>query len=252
MNGLALSSGIIPFGDYFLVFSDYMRPSLRMAALMKIQSIFVYTHDSIGLGEDGPTHQPIEHINALSLIPNLVNFRPMDANETVIAWKTAIERKDGPTTIILTRQGLPVYKRGKDGFANVTNASKGAYVLTEDENYEVILVASGSEVEIAVDTKVKLNKKGIGVRVVSMPSKELFNMQSERYKNTVLPDDNVLKVGIEAGSTSLWCNYLGNNKLVFGIDHFGASAPYEILYEKYGLTADNIAGKVLKKLKSGK
>lgn len=249
MNGLSLYSGLIPYSGTFLVFSDYLRPSLRMAALMGIQSIFVFTHDSIGLGEDGPTHQPVEHINSLSLIPNVVNFRPMDAYETVIAWKVALARKNGPTNLILSRQNLPVYKRGRSGLTSALKAEKGAYVLTEDDRFDSIIIASGSEVEIALEAKKVLNQKGKKVRIVSMPSKELFDIQPYKYRDDVLPQNIEARVAIEAGNTALWYKYLGLNGISIGVEKFGASAPFKTLYENYGITVDNAVKSVLKLLK---
>jgi transketolase len=249
MNGIALYSGLIPYGGTFMVFSDYLRPSLRLAALMKLQVINVFTHDSIGLGEDGPTHQPIEHLASLSLIPNVVNFRPMDAYETISAWKVALKRKDGPTNLIFSRQNLPVYKRGKGGLNNNSGAEKGAYVVIEDDDFEIILLASGSEVEIAINTKAILNEKGIKIRVISMPSKELFRMQAAKYRNQIIPQNTILKASIEAGITSIWNEFIGIEGVKFGIDEFGASGPYKELYQKYGLTADNISKQILKLLK---
>jgi transketolase len=252
MNGLAVYGAFIPYGGTFLVFSDYMRPAIRMAALMKIQIINVFTHDSIGLGEDGPTHQPVEHISSLSLIPNVVNFRPMDAYETIIGWKIALKRKDGPTNLILSRQNLTVYKRGKGGLSNVSGAEKGAYVIMEDSEFEVIIMASGSEVEIAVDAKAILNEKGIRVRIVSMPSKEIFEMQSIQYKEKILPRANQVRIFIEAGVSQLPRNYTGEKGAVIGIDTFGASAPYNILFEEYGLTAKNVVKTTLEIIKKNK
>ncbi len=241
MNGLALYNGFIPFGGTFLVFSDYMRPSIRMAALMKQQCIFVFTHDSIGLGEDGPTHQPVEQIASLRLIPNVINFRPMDANETVIAWKVAIENHTSPTNIILSRQKLPTIKGG----ASAENATKGAYVLKEDDNYQVILMASGSEVQTTLEAKELLNKRGINVRVVSMPSMELFEKQSKAYKNSVIDANCSARVAVEAGKSDSWYKYVGEKGIVLGIDDFGASAPYQKLYQEFGITPDNVVEKVL-------
>ena len=240
MNGIALYAGFIPYGGTFLVFSDYMRPAIRMAALMGIQTVFVFTHDSIGLGEDGPTHQPVEQISSLRLIPGLVNFRPMDAAETVIGWKIAVERKDGPVSLILSRQNLPVYLRKRGAFAYASKAENGAYILTQDKNYQVILIASGSEVEIAVEAKKVLNSKGVKVRVVSMPSQELFESQSRAYKNSILPPRFKNRIAIEAGSTSSWMKYVGVPEQVIGLNHFGASAPFEELYKQYGITVDNV------------
>ncbi|MGE5355046.1 MAG: transketolase [Deltaproteobacteria bacterium] len=252
MNGLAVYGGIIPYGGTFLVFSDYMRPAVRMAALMGIQTIFIFTHDSIGLGEDGPTHQPVEHISSLSLIPNVVNFRPMDAYETVVGWKIALKRKNGPTNLILSRQNLTVYKRGKGGMNNVSGAEKGAYVILDDENFEAIIIASGSEVELAVEAKAILNQKGIKVRLISMPSKEIFEMQSRQYKEKIMPESIENRVFIEAGVTAVNRKYAGVKGVVIGIDKFGASAPYKKLYEEYGLNSSIVVKTVLDLIRKSK
>lgn len=249
MNGIALFSGLIPYSGTFMVFSDYFRPSLRMAAIMKLQSIFVLSHDSIGLGEDGPTHQPIEQLASLRLIPNTVNFRPMDASETAIGWKVALKRRTGPTNLFLSRQSLPVYLRRRGAFANANKAENGGYVLTQDKDFQVILIGSGSEVEIAINAKKLLNEKGIKVRVVSMPSQELFNEQSKVYKNSVLYPKCKLRLAIEAGHPDTWYKYVGEQGRVLGIDHFGASAPFPVLYKEYGLTAENIVKNVLEMIK---
>jgi len=249
MNGLALHGGVIPYGGTFFVFSDYMRSAIRMAALMGLRVIYVFTHDSIGLGEDGPTHQPVEHLAALRVIPNLVNIRPMDANETAAAWKIAMDRTDGPTSLVLTRQNLKTVDRKNGGFANSTKTKKGGYVLTEDKDYEVILIGTGSEVEIALNARELLNKKGIKVRVVSMPSTELFDQQTRKYKDSVLPVDKTNRVAVEAGVSQTWFKYVGLEGEIVGLDRFGASAPFETLYEKFGLTAEKVASTVLKMLK---
>jgi len=249
MNGLALHGGVIPYGGTFFVFSDYMRSAIRMAALMGLRVIYVFTHDSIGLGEDGPTHQPVEHLAALRVIPNLVNIRPMDANETAAAWKIAMDRTDGPTSLVLTRQNLKTVDRKNGGFANSTKTEKGGYVLTEDKDYEVILIGTGSEVEIALNARELLNKKGIKVRVVSMPSTELFDQQTRKYKNSVLPVDKTNRVAVEAGVSQTWFKYVGLEGEIVGLDRFGASAPFETLYKKFGLTAEKVASTVLKMLK---
>lgn len=245
MNGLALHGGVIPYGGTFFVFSDYMRSAIRMAALMELQTIYVFTHDSIGLGEDGPTHQPVEHLTSLRAIPNLVNFRPMDANETVMGWKVALERKNGPTALILTRQGLPTIDRTKDGITDCQAADRGGYVLTQDDDFDTILIASGSEVTIALEAKKLLNEKGVKVRVVSMPSTELFDMQSEKFKENVLPKKITKRVAVEAGSSLSWYKYIGLQGKVIGLDRFGASAPIETLYEKFGITAQKVTEAVL-------
>ncbi len=243
MNGLALY-GFIPFGGTFLVFSDYLRPSLRMAALMQQQVINVFTHDSIGLGEDGPTHQPIEQISSMRLMPNVINFRPMDAYETVVAWKVALENKNGPTNIILSRQKLPVLLRKRGAFASADKAELGAYILKQDRGYQVILMASGSEVEVILEAKNILNKEGIKVRVVSVPSMELFDRQTETYKKSILSPKCTKRVAVEAGRTDSWLKYIGRQGVVIGIDEYGASAPYSKLYEEYAITPANVVSKV--------
>jgi transketolase len=235
MNGM-VQHGLRPYGGTFLIFSDYMRPSIRLAALMKLPVIYVFTHDSVGLGEDGPTHQPVEQITALRAIPNLVVLRPADANETAAAWKVALERKDGPTALALTRQGLPV-------ITPVNNAaSKGAYILADAGNAkpDLVLVATGSEVSLAMAARQVLTSQSIAARVVSMPSWELFEAQSEAYKRSVLPT-GVPCLGIEAGVTLAWPRYVGADPhAVVGLDRFGASAPYKVVFEKFGFTADNV------------
>ena len=238
MNGISLHGGLLPYGGTFFVFSDYMHPSIRMAALMGLQVIYVFTHDSIGLGEDGPTHQPVEHLTILRAIPNLINIRPMDANETSIAWQVALKRKTGPTSLILTRQNVPTFDRKTSGFASYNEAEKGAYVLVQDENYEIILIGTGSEIEIVLKAKKLLNKKGIKVRVVSMPSFELFEAQSNDYKKSVFPDNKRKRVAVEAGASQSWYKYVGTNGKIIGLDTFGASAAFEVLYEKFGITAE--------------
>ncbi|MDD5466432.1 MAG: transketolase [Anaerolineales bacterium] len=237
LNGLALH-GLRPYGGTFLVFSDYMRPSIRLAAIMKLPVVYVFTHDSIGLGEDGPTHQPVEHATALRSIPNLVVFRPADANETAAAWKLALQRKDGPTALLLTRQNVAIVNEKGEG------VDKGAHILVEAEGGkpDVILVATGSEVEVALAGRQKLAAGGIKARVVSMPSWELFDMQPAAYRNKVLPPD-VPAVAIEAGVSLAWNRYLNGgvgSGAVIGLNRFGASAPYKTLFEQFGFTADNV------------
>ncbi len=237
MNGMALHGGVVPYGGTFFVFADYMRPAIRMAALMKQQVIYVFTHDSIGLGEDGPTHQPVEQLASLRAMPGLTVIRPADANETVAAWKTALDNKNGPTALILTRQGIPVLDQTKN--SQVINLQKGAYVLEEDKNPGLIIISSGSEVHIALEAKIMLNQKDISVRVVSMPSTELFDAQSREYQNEIMPD-KLPKIIVEAGSSQGLYKYIGSNGKIIGIDHFGASAPYEELFHKFGITAETI------------
>ncbi len=240
MNGMALHGGLIPFGGTFFVFTDYMRPAMRMSALMKQQVIYVLTHDSIGLGEDGPTHQPIGQLAAMRAIPNMSVLRPMDANETVEAWKLALGNNTGPTCLVLTRQSLPTIDRSSRYAWDVSKASRGAYVVIEDDSYNVIILASGSEVHIALKAREILNKEGIEVRIVSMMSMDVFEKQNDKYKNKVLPYKKKRRVAIEAGATMPWYKYVGLNGKVIGLDHFGASAPFEKLYDEFGLTPEAV------------
>ena len=243
LNGMALYGGLIPYGGTFLVFSDYMRPSIRLAALMKLKPIYIFTHDSVGLGEDGPTHQPIEHLAALRAIPGIVVIRPADANETVEAWKIAITHKKSPVVLVLTRQKIPVFNREK--FAPAENLSKGAYILVQsDKNPEVIIIASGSEVSIAVDAYNALHSEGISARVVSFPSWELFKAQSDEYIESVLPKSVKARISIEAGVSQGWEKYLGDYGESISIEKFGASAPYEIIFNEYGFSVDAVVKKV--------
>ena len=239
LNGMAYYGGVIPYGGTFLVFSDYLRPAIRLASLSKIKVIYVFTHDSIGLGEDGPTHQPVEHLAALRAIPKLVVLRPCDANETAEAWKFAIEHKGSPVALILTRQKLPTLDRKK--YSPAENLVKGAYVLSDcDDKPELILMASGSEVSITLDAANKLNEEGIKTRVVSFPSRELFEQQEDEYKESVLPSNVKARVSVEMGVAQGWEKYIGNYGEAVSIEKFGASAPYKILLEKYGFTVENI------------
>ena len=237
MNGMALHGGVIPYGATFLVFSDYMRPSIRLAALMKLHTRYIFTHDSIGLGEDGPTHQPVEHLAALRAIPDLAVFRPADANEVRECWKAAIEW-DGPAALALTRQNVPVLDRSV--LASAGKAARGAYTLREagGGGPDVILVATGSEVSLALGAAAVLEKDGTSVRVVSMPCWELFEKQDEAYRRDVLPS-GVPKVVIEAGIRQGWDRWVGNDAAFVTIDRFGASAPAEVLYEKFGITIEH-------------
>jgi transketolase len=245
LNGMALHGGVIPYGGTFFVFADYCRPAIRLAALQHIAPIFIFTHDSIGLGEDGPTHQPIEHMASLRAIPNLTVIRPADANETAVAWKIALEKRDGPVALLLTRQGLPVYDREKMG--DVSGVEKGAYVLLDTDRVypDVILIATGSEVQFAVEAHAKLAEQGIGARVVSMPSWEIFKKQPEDYQNSVLPPSVKARVGIEAGVDMGWGRWLGPQGVMMGIERFGASAPYKVIYEHFGFTTDNVVLRAL-------
>lgn len=246
-NGLALHGGITPYVATFLIFYDYMRPAVRLASLMGQRIIYIFTHDSIGLGEDGPTHQPIEQLAGLRSVPGLVTIRPADSYETAQAWKMAILRKNGPTAIALSRQKLPLLDNSQ---ANSVNLSKGAYILAEtDSRPQVALVASGSEVSIAVQAAEILKNKGISSRVVSFPSWQLFEAQPQTYRQSILPA-SLPRVIIEAGSAQGWCKYLGANGALISIDHFGASAPVPVLYQHFGLTPENMAEKALKLLEN--
>ncbi|MBI3933148.1 MAG: transketolase [Acidobacteria bacterium] len=243
LNGLALHGGIRPYGGTFLVFSDYMRPAIRLAALTHLPVIYVFTHDSIGLGEDGPTHQPIEHLAALRAIPRLTVIRPADAAETVVAWKLALERRDGPTALILTRQKVPLLDRKK--YASAELARKGAYVLVDAgaKPLRLILIATGSEVSLALAARNTLEENGIGTRVVSMPSWELFAGQPRSYRDELLPPAIGARLAIEAASPQGWREYVGDAGDVLGINDFGASAPGGVLMEKFGFTAANIVAR---------
>ena len=235
LNGMNLFGGIVAYGGTFLIFSDYMKPAVRIAAISHIPSIFIFTHDSVGLGEDGPTHQPIEQLAMLRATPNLVVIRPADANEVREAWKVAITRKDGPTALALTRQAVPTFEP-----INVPTVEKGAYVLKDFGTPEVILMASGSEVSLIMDAAQKLHEEGKGVRVVSLPSWELFEMQDEAYRESVLPKNIQARLAVEAGATFGWERFA---KSVIGIDHYGASAPYKVIFEKFGFTVENVVAK---------
>jgi len=236
MNGMTLHGGLIPFGGTFHMFSDYAKSALRMAALMKIRTIAVLTHDSIGQGEDGPTHQPVENTSALRLIPNMTVWRPADSTETAVAWTKAIERKDGPTALILSRQGLPFIARTDEQIAAI---SKGAYVVSEAEGAAIILIATGSEVNLAIKSQAALAAEGIKARVVSMPSTHVFDAQDQAYKDSVLTP-GVKRVAIEAGVTDYWRKYVGLEGGVVGIDTFGESAPGGVVLEHFGFTAENV------------
>jgi transketolase len=240
LNGMAVHGGLIPYGATFLVFSDYMRPAIRLAALSHYPSIFVFTHDSIGLGEDGPTHQPIEHLAALRAIPNLVVIRPADANETAEAWRLAIQRRNGPTALVLTRQALPTFDRSV--YAPASGLRKGAYIMVDmgDREPELILIASGSEVELIVQAGLRLVMEGINVRLVSFPSWELFLEQDIEYQQRVLPDHIRARLSVEAGVSQGWERWVGDAGRMISVEKFGASAPYKTIYEKYGFTVEQI------------
>ncbi|MDQ7969587.1 MAG: transketolase [Oxalicibacterium faecigallinarum] len=244
MNGIALHGGYIPFGATFLTFSDYSRNALRMAALMKTRSIFVFTHDSIGLGEDGPTHQSVEHVSSLRLIPNLDNWRPCDTVESAVAWEQAVKRSNGPTTLIFSRQNLPFQQRSDEQIANI---KRGGYVLRDAKDAKIILIATGSEIELAVKAADELAKHGVAARVVSMPSTDVFDRQDAAYKASVLTK-GVPRVAIEAGVTDFWYKYVGLEGGVVGIDTFGESAPAGVLFKHFGFTVENVIATVKKAL----
>ncbi|MFO7624634.1 MAG: transketolase, partial [Anaerolineales bacterium] len=246
LNGLALH-GLRPYGGTFLIFSDYMRPSIRLAAMMKLPVVYVFTHDSIGLGEDGPTHQPVEQLTALRAIPNLLVMRPADANETAAAWKVALERKDGPTALLLSRQNLPLVSKGYEGTA------RGAYILEEAGagKPDLVLMASGSEVSLALSAREELEREGISTRVVSMPCWELFDLQTDEYRSSVLPA-GAPRLAIEAGVSLAWPRYLCSEDSlgrVIGLDRYGASAPYKALFEQFGFSTENVLSQAKSLLK---
>ncbi|MFV2041001.1 MAG: transketolase family protein, partial [Candidatus Hydrothermarchaeales archaeon] len=244
VNGIALHGGALPYGATFLVFSDYMRPALRLAALMQTHSIFIFTHDSIGLGEDGPTHQPVEHLMSLRVIPGLTVIRPADANETAMAWKIAVSH-GGPVCLALSRQKLAVLDPTL--FPVLNGSLRGAYILSESKSEapEIVLIATGSEVGLALKAQTELESRGVSARVVSMPSWEIFDEQTLEYKNSVLPQD-VPRLAIEAGSTLGWWKYVGCGGGVIGLDRFGASAPGSVALEKLGFTVENVVNQAIK------
>ncbi|WP_395005485.1 transketolase [Undibacterium sp.] len=240
MNGIALHGGYLPFGATFLTFSDYSRNAIRMAALMKIRSLFVFTHDSIGLGEDGPTHQSVEHISSMRLIPNLDNWRPCDTTESTVAWAESIKRADGPSTLIFSRQNLPFQERSAQQVADI---ARGGYILQDAPDAKVVLIATGSEIELAVKSAAELAAQGIAVRVVSMPSTDVFDRQDKAYQLSVL-GKGLPRVAIEAGVTVFWHKYVGLEGAVVGIDTFGESAPAGVLFKYFGFTVENVVAKV--------
>ncbi len=251
LNGLALHGEMIPYGGTFLIFADYMRPPVRLAALMRLQVVYVWTHDSVWIGEDGPTHQPVEHLATLRAIPNLTVIRPADANETAAAWRVALDRRDGPTALILTRQKLPVlietYRKPDE------TVGRGGYILVESSGVpSLLLIASGSEVHLALEARDLLAQKGIAVRVVSMPSWEIFDAQPAGYRDSVLPPQVTARLAIEAGVTQGWGKYVGPDGAVLGLDRFGASAPYETLMDKFGFTAAAVAERAAQLLENAK
>lgn len=239
LNGLAVSK-IRPFGGTFFNFNDYMKPSVRLAALMEIPSIFIYTHDSIGLGEDGPTHQPIEQLATLRAVPGLLLLRPADANEVVEAWKLIIQKKHEPAVLVLTRQPLPTFDRSK--YSSAAGVAKGAYILADapDGKPEVILMATGSEVSLCITAYEQLKSEGIKARVVSIPSWGIFEAQSDEYKNQVLPPAVKARVSVEAASTFGWAQYVGPTGKMIGMHRFGASAPIKDVLKKFGFTPEKV------------
>jgi transketolase len=244
LNGMALHGGILPYGATFLIFSDYMRPPIRLASLMERQVIYVFTHDSIGLGEDGPTHQPVEMLALLRAIPHLTVLRPADANETAEAWRVAIGHRHGPVALALSRQNLAVFDRSKLGAAS--GVARGAYILSEAKGGkpEVLLMASGSEVEIVLAAQEKLAARKVAARVVSVPSLELFAREPESYRDEVLPPGIRRRVAVEAAHPMPWYRWVGDQGDVIGLTRFGASAPYERIYKELGLTPDAVVARV--------
>ncbi|MBN2090129.1 transketolase [candidate division KSB1 bacterium] len=250
LNGLALYGGIIPYGGTFMVFSDYMRPTVRLAALMGLQVVYIFTHDSIFVGEDGPTHQPVEHLAALQVIPNLTVFRPADNLETAAAWIFALKHRNGPTALCLTRQKVPVVHK-KDTFKS-EDMARGCFVIEDVKNPQIVLIGSGSELGVVIDAGKLLKEKGYAVRIVSMPSLTLFKKQPIEYQNTIIPPTGTKLVAVEAGVSIIWANVVGKDGLIIGLDQFGSSAPYQILAEKFGFTGSQVAAKVVEWLKSSK
>jgi len=238
MNGMALTAGLIPFGATFLIFSSYMRPPIRLAAIMKIKPIFIYTHDSIGLGEDGTTHQPVEQLISLRAIPNLIVIRPADANETVQAWRVALEHADGPVVLVLSRQELPVLDQEK--YAKASELERGAYILSDAVDPQLLLIGTGSEVSLILQAQEKLRAESIAVRVISMPSWELFEKQDAVYKEKIFPANLKKRLAVEAGSTLGWHKYVTDEGGIIGMTTFGESAPAEELYKEFGFTVDNV------------
>lgn len=250
VNGMTLHKGVIAYGATFMVFSDYMRPSVRLSAIMEQPSIWIFTHDSIGVGEDGPTHQPIEHVAALRAIPDLIVIRPADANETASAWRIAIESKNRPIAMALTRQNLPILDPSEYPSV-VDGVEKGAYILKDtDGEPDIILIGTGSEVSLVLDAEKQLKEKGVRARVVSMPCWELFDEQDEDYKQKVFPSSVKARLAVEAGITQGWCKYVGSDGNIIGIDHYGASAPGGTVFKKFGFTVENVIDKAMALLRN--
>jgi transketolase len=239
-SGMAAHGGIRPYASTFFIFTDYARPSIRLAAMMELPVIYIMTHDSIGLGEDGPTHQPIEHLASFRAVPNMCLIRPADANETAWAWRAAIMRRKGPTMLILTRQKVPVFDRL--GLGSAQGVLRGAYILSREraDRPDLILMASGSEVQLILQAQESLENEGIHTRVVSMPSWELFDQQEKAYRNGVLPPEVRARIAVEAGASLGWCKYVTDGGVTITIDRFGASAPAKENFKHFGFTVDNI------------
>jgi transketolase len=248
LNGLAAHGGTIPYGATFLIFSDYMRPPMRLAALMGLKVIYVFTHDSIGLGEDGPTHQPVEQLANLRAIPHLVVIRPCDANETAIAWRVAMKTQNQPVALVLSRQNVPTLDRTE--FAPAEGLRRGAYILSEAPpgKLDLILIASGSEIRLILAARQKLQEQDIHARVVSMPSWQLFEAQPQEYRDSVIPPLVRARLAVEAGSPQGWHRFVGDQGDVIGVDCFGASAPGEVVMREYGFTVENVCGRALRLL----
>jgi transketolase len=241
MNGITLHGGTRVYGGTFLTFSDYMRPAVRLAALMGLPVTYVWTHDSIGLGEDGPTHQPVEHLAALRAIPGLDVVRPADANETVVAWRTALEHTDRPVGLCLTRQNVPVLPRGTDGYASAEGTAKGGYVLLDTDGVpDVVLVGTGSEVQLAVEAREQLAARGVSARVVSMPCREWFDAQEDSYRDQVIPPSVRARVSVEAAVSQGWRDVVGDAGRCVSLEHYGASADYQTIYQQFGITAEAV------------
>jgi transketolase len=250
LNGLALHGGVIPYGATFLVFSDYLRPALRLAALMHLSVTYIFTHDSIAVGEDGPTHQPVEHLAALRAIPGLTVIRPADANEVVWAWRVALTRRAGPVALILSRQDLPVFDRQARGLGSAEGLTRGAYILAEKVNRQsgipdIILIGTGSEVALCLEAHELLAARGICSRVVSMPSWELFDEQAAEYQRAVLGPQHLPRLVVEAGIAQGWGRYLGQCGTVLSLERFGASAPGKELLRHFGFTAEQVVQRAL-------
>jgi len=253
MNGIKVHGGTRPYGGTFLTFSDYMRGAVRLSALMRVPVIYVWTHDSIGLGEDGPTHQPIEHVAALRTIPGLDVVRPSDANETAASWAAILQNKDRPAGLILSRQNLPIVPRGEDGFADTSGVAKGAYVLKDSEGTpDVILIGTGSEVQYAVTAQEELAADGISARVVSMPCREWFDEQDQAYRDSVIPPNILARVSVEAGVSAGWRDIVGDAGRIISISHYGASAAGAMLFEEFGFSGATVVAAAKESLEAAK